>query len=496
VDIPETLFGSYGINKLPCVHDFEFYTASQTIYISPLVCKIFFFDEKSLFSIKLKLSDSLTIKTGEFYHIDIAPKENQFEWKNSYLPEEESSQIQSDLSESIVKDDNINRVKGFLFAYTGGLLQSIPNDVAKTRKIYREIYNIISSILNDSNCIPNFIEKSNDLKSEFEKLDPDRKKLREIYDNLSIDTPEVKHFIEYFGFEERQIKEWICKKEKIIPYSFPKFSSNLSKEKWEKINDDIQHFEKRTSPIDALQVKEKIWKINTSGQKLVKFDMDVLDEKQKDLYRTLLNDCFLCNDGISTDNIRIDKRKHGDDITRKIKSCFDENEWENSDDKKYFRALRENIAKATPFDVASTSNIIEQSIAAFLLKGESLGGLREYLENNGMGDLSFAYGFWGATIGFANMPKTLTNELFSLNDSNYISEIYKYIFNQVHGIELNGTLEKKQEGKFAPISPKMDELLTKNITTENPNLISLEQELSVFEEFTSRDKTTKNEIVK
>ncbi|MDR1182110.1 MAG: hypothetical protein LBL13_09060 [Bacteroidales bacterium] len=455
VDIPETLFDSYEINKLSREYDFELYTAAQTIYLNFSICKIFFFDEKSLSSIKLKLSDSLTIKMGKFYHIDIAPKENQFEWKNIYLPEKGNSQIQSNISELIVKDDNINRVKGFLFAYTGGLLQSIPNDVAKIRKIYREIYNIISSILNDSNSIPySFIEKLNVLKSEFEELDPDRKKLREVYNSLFPDTVEVKRIIEYF--KESCMKNLICEKEQIKPYSFPKFSNNLSKEEWEKTNEDIQHLEKQTNPIDALQVKEKIWKIKTSGQKLVKFDMDVLDEKQKDLYRMLLNDCFLCKDGISIDNVRIDKRKLGDDITRKIKSRFDENEWENSDVKKYFLALRNNIANATSFDVASTNNIIEQSIAAFLLKGESLGGLREYLENNGIGDLSFAYGFWGATIGFANMPKTLTNDLFLSDDLNYISEIYKYIFKQVHGIELEGKLEIKEE-EFVTDSLKINE---------------------------------------
>ena len=495
VDIPETSFNSYGINMLQCVHEFDIYTANQTIHINPEICKIFFFDSKSLSSVKLKLSDSLTIKMGKFYHIGIAPKEIQFEWKNTYLPEEKNNQTQLDISEFIAKDDNINRVKGFLFAYVGGVLHSIPNDIAKMRKVCREIYNIISSILNDSSRIPNnFIESLNVLKNEFDKLDQDKNKLREIYNNLFLYTPDTKRIVDYFG--ENLIKKLICEKERITPYSFPKFSNNLSIEEWEKINFEILKFEKKDSPIyTPQQVKGSIVNISIKENKLAKFDIRSIDEEQKNLYIDLLNNCFLHKDGISIDSVRIDKKKLGDDIAKKIKSHVGEREWEYSH-KSYFTALRQNIANATPFDVTSSNSIIEQSIAAFLLKGENLSNLQKYLENNGIGDVSLAYGFWGASIGFANMPKTLTNELFLSDSIEYTSEIYKYIFKQVHGIDLKGKFERKQEKESAIIIPsKLNEQQTESIVHVVTNVTLLEQELLEFEAFTSKDKIVRSEIV-
>ena len=489
VDIPETSFNSYGINMLQCVHEFDIYTANQTIHINPEICKIFFFDSKSLSSIKLKLSDSLTIKMGKFYHIGIAPKEIQFEWKNTYLPEEKNNQTQLDISEFIAKDDNINRVKGFLFAYVGGVLHSIPNDTAKMRKVCREIYNIISSILNDSSRIPNsFIESLNVLKNEFDKLDQDKNKLREIYNNLFLYTPDTKRIVDYFG--ENLIKKLICEKERITPYSFPKFSNNLSIEEWEKINFEILKFEKKDSPIcTPQQVKDSIVNICIKENKLAKFDIRSIDEEQKNLYIDLLNNCFLHKDGISIDSVRIDKKKLGDDIAKKIKSHVGESEWEYSH-KSYFTALRQNIANATPFDVTSSNSIIEQSIAAFLLKGENLSNLQKYLENNGIGDVSLAYGFWGASIGFANMPKTLTNELFLSDSIEYTSEIYKYIFKQVHGIELKGKIERKQES-VTTISSKLNDNVFVKSKVEEKKEITAQQANGIETEYREKLKEIK-----
>jgi len=490
VNIPETLFNSYGIKMLQCVHEFELYTANQTIYINPEICKIFFFDDKSLSSIKLTLTDSLTMKMGNYYDIDFAPNENIFEWNNIYLPEEEKSQISLDISKSIEKDESINRVKGFLFAYISGLLQSIPNNVAEIRKICREMYNIISSILNDISHTPNsFIEKLNILKDNFYELDPNKKSLRDLYDSLFPDTPEVKRIIEYFG--DTWIKKAICEKAKITPYNFPKFSSSLSKEEWKKINNDIFTFERKANPVNTLQqVKETIRSINIQERKLAKFDIYCIDEKQKKLFSTLLNDSFLCEGGISIDSVRIDKKKLGDDIARKVKSHFGEDEWEHFH-KSYFTALRQNITNATPFDVTSSNNIIEQSIAAFLLKGENLNGLREYLENNGIGDLSFAYGFWGASIGFANIPKTLTNNLFLSDDPDSVNAVYKYIYKQVHGSDLEEPLESKQVKGYVTVPSKIKEISDSNTSDES----TLEQELSKFEEYNSLEPKIKKEII-
>ncbi len=58
-------------------------------------------------------------------------------------------------------------------------------------------------------------------------------------------------------------------------------------------------------------------------------------------------------------------------------------------------------------------------------------------------------------FGFANMPKTLTNELFMSNDLNYIANAYNYIFKQIHGIELNGQFKEKKQDDYKTTPSRM-----------------------------------------
>jgi hypothetical protein len=119
--------------------------------------------------------------------------------------------------------------------------------------------------------------------------------------------------------------------------------------------------------------------------------------------------------------------------------------WENSKYKTYINDLRNNLASHTPFEVR-TDNLTLQSFAFFCQKGEEdIDKLEDYLISNEIGDFRIAFSLWGIVFGFANMPKTLTNDLFLSDDLDYVSEVYKYIFKQVHGIELKGKLEKQQQ---------------------------------------------------
>jgi hypothetical protein len=252
----------------------------------------------------------------------------------------------------------------------------------------------------------------------------------------------------YSLFGEREVKIKFGEQKNINFWEFPEFSKQISKEKWKNINESIQQYSikiEETNNNGNERVSDILNKIKTNGCKLT--DFEIKQHKDDDLYKMILNDCFFIWEGITLDNVRSDKRNQGDLITKKVKSYFNElsnNYWEDSDDRKYFTSLRENIAKSTPFELNATESIVELSIAAFLLKGDNLNDLHKYIvEKNGIGNLSYAYGLWGAASGFANMPKTLTNSLFLSRDLTYISEIYKYIYKQLHGIELDGMLGKK-----------------------------------------------------
>jgi hypothetical protein len=120
--------------------------------------------------------------------------------------------------------------------------------------------------------------------------------------------------------------------------------------------------------------------------------------------------------------------------------------WDGSEFQMYINTLLKNLNEHSPFEIQSTDNLTLKSFAAFCQKGESdIDRLEDYLISNGIGDFRIAFALWGIVFGFANMPKTLTNSLFLSDDLDYISEVYKYIFKQVHSIELEGMLENGVE---------------------------------------------------
>jgi hypothetical protein len=147
--------------------------------------------------------------------------------------------------------------------------------------------------------------------------------------------------------------------------------------------------------------------------------------------------------------------------------------WNGSQWQQYINGLLRNLNEHSAFEIKSINNITLESFAAFCQKGESdIDKLEDYLIINEIGDFRIAFSLWGIVFGFANMPKTLTNELFQMNDLEYITRIYKHIFKQVHSIELDGNLEKpeimKQPYEDKPKEPKQ----TFQKDDEKPTLIT------------------------
>jgi hypothetical protein len=168
-----------------------------------------------------------------------------------------------------------------------------------------------------------------------------------------------------------------------------------------------------------------------------------------------------------------------------------QDKWENSASKTYINNLRNNLASHTPFDVR-TDNLTLQSFAAFCQKGEEdIDKLEDYLISNEIGDFRIAFSLWGIVFGFANMPKTLTNDLFLSDDLDYVSEVYKYIFKQVHGIELEGKLEKQQ---YITVQSKMNDV--PQSTEEKSNVNDKSEYQNLFDKLSSKFKSIKDNMQK
>lgn len=102
--------------------------------------------------------------------------------------------------------------------------------------------------------------------------------------------------------------------------------------------------------------------------------------------------------------------------------------WEGSLYKKYINELLNNIKSAKRFEFESFDHLAIQSVAAFLLKGDDLKTLESFLKtHHRIGDLRFAFAFWGSMYGFSKIPKTEYDNLYEQN-GDYPNNLFKFVY--------------------------------------------------------------------
>jgi hypothetical protein len=345
--------------------------SEETIYLNPFTTQFIFNNETEKRNTLSKVEQSLNTKMVAIYQNRIivkTPNIESFEWKNINLTDSKS-----DFSK-ISKDIEINKLKGFLYAYLLGANKSVSKNVVYAKKRTKSFSNELSALVNSIsakdagkilNCLDTFV---NDINGISDKIKIEIKDLPILQHCSRVENIQNNHFL-------------------------PKLFNEYLAENWN--NEEF--------------ISGRL-EFATAGGKFFKEEL--------------------------------------------------QNKWENSKPQNYINDLRNNLASHTAFSLQSTDNLTLQSFAAFCQKGEEdIDKLEDYLISNEIGDFRIAFALWGIVFGFANMPKTLTNDLFLSNDLNYISAVYNYIFKQIHGIELNGTLERKQEERIATIPSRMNEPL-------------------------------------
>lgn len=72
-------------------------------------------------------------------------------------------------------------------------------------------------------------------------------------------------------------------------------------------------------------------------------------------------------------------------------------------------------------------------------KGDSIDRLIDYLIQNGIGNYKLAFGLYGATRGFASLPKTFTSALIN-GDKEYFKEVWLTIYEYLFGFKINNAI--------------------------------------------------------
>lgn len=463
------------------------YYSEETIYLNPFTTKIFFGNENEKRSTLSKAEPSIETKMVPIYENRFCKKNSDikdFEWKNIKIED-----TTADNSTYISKDCKINKLKGFLYAYILAANKSLSIEVVALKKYTKELRNILSAVITSPDGKAtykqdeqlNILYKAiNNALYRAEGLD---KKLKEIISQKQ-EYYKIHNFTEILQgeglFDFWQQQQNLKQSFKLQSFNFYQKEKEKALDKYISLLDiQINNYANKNSimiirgQFPELQYCRKIESIPEKPDK-EKFLSDLFNEYLAEAYNS---DGFIQS--------RYDFAFAGGKIFR---DTMPSDKWESSPIRKYINGLLSNLKDYSAFEINSGENLTLKSFAAFCQKGESdIDKLEDYLISNEIGDFRIAFSLWGIVFGFANMPKTLTKDLFSSNDLEYISEIYKYIFMQVHGIPLEGKLENK----FVTVLSKINEIPNSDVSNKN----TLEQELSKFEEYNLLKPNIKKQII-
>lgn len=437
------------------------YFSEETIYFNPFTTKFFFREEREKHSTLSKSEPSIEAKMVTVYQNCFFVKDidiESFEWKTIEVVD-----VTSNFDIHISKDRKINKLKGFLYAYLLGANKSLSSEVVSLKKYAKELKNVLSAVISSSDGQATnkqelqLKELYQSINNAFYKAEGLDKKLDNII-KLKTEQHKCSSFVDILR-SEGLFEIW-CSKQNLRPsFQIKQFyiSRNSSSDDRQRLFDDyfvelernIDKFvstrNNRVKELPIIQHCSKVESISTQKEFLTKLINEYLSEAYNHTE-------FLQS--------RYDFAFSGGKLFREELH----EKWDGSEHQVYINSLLKNLKEYTPFVLNSTSNPTLKSFGAFCQKGDDdIDKLEDYLMSNAIGDFRIAFALWGIVFGFANMPKTLTNGLFLSDDLDYISDVYKYIFKQIHGIELDGKIERKQEKKSAITTPSK---LNDNIPAE------------------------------
>jgi hypothetical protein len=343
------------------------------------------------------------------------------------------------------------------------------SDIVSLKKLARTLKNTLSSIITSPDGRATYAQE--------EQLNKLYKLINERFQKIFI-SPVIKEKSEKYQCDfytlltqENLWESWLRQNNYSKFQVSPFYSS--SKDKDVVFNNYIQNLENQILNIEYNQKKSKA---DISCLPVLQNNRIVEIPEHKDFLSKLFNEYL--EEAYSSEEFIQSRYEFAKSGGKTFKDELQE-KWDGSQWQQYINGLLKNLNEYSAFDLKSIKNTTLESFAAFCQKGESdIDKLEDYLIINEIGDFRISFSLWGIIFGFANMPKTLTNELFQSNDLEYITRIYKHIFKQLHSIELEGYLEKaeiqKQPDKPKPkepqpIIPKEDNKPI-SLKTDNPDI--------------------------
>ena len=392
---------------------------NRSIYLSPFNCKLLFFSDKARVLTRQNCLDSKMSKLVEFFEFKKATP-SRYNLGSILLKINKNT-----LPKAVTTNENQHdRVKGFLYGYFVGKTKNLPYNIARMLTIQKRIYDIVASIIsNDGRSNPTFDEELKRLDFEYSKLDPNKRELKESWKDYvtgkGIPIDKLEELLRDLG-KEREIKICFCKKKGI------KVRKGLA----EYTNWDLANYNK-----DIESYTRSIISKHRASDVNICSDLDIAPDYSSGmlsgtdetsmLFNNVLAKIIWDNIIYSTDELRINRFDVATKVTQIMKVIMENmgKVWSGSEEQLYFHHLRQNIQSFTPFNPSESQNVILQSLAAFILKGEDFEALLNYLESNSITTYQYALALWGVTTGYVRISRGVLSSSLSQTE---FGNVYNY----------------------------------------------------------------------
>lgn len=433
----------------------DVYASASTIYLNPFHSRIYFDSYAERQGVLTKAAQSLENKFEKLYGANLVVKPqpqkgfidnikdlfsknegDEFDWDASYLPTE----INVDIAD-IEADRKVDRIKGFFYCYLIGANLTVSSDVAELKFLARKMRNMLSAIINSPTHTPTeFQDESltNDIK-EFNRIysavdedaiyNANAIEMRLSNNPLKLEQQEIIHLLEWLGIYTdfcsklhlRRIYDandlWKC----VEFYSPEAYNSAV-----DILNSVVRKVELRSIAKSRKNDIKDLVQLNQDWQ------IHVIDSSIKtEFYDGLVNSQINNEYNLFKDENGVDESLAiaftGGRILKQIMG----DKWEDSKWALYINALLNHLQESSAFDLYSVDNEVLNSFAAFCQKGDNIDRLSEYLVQCGFNNYRVAFGLYGATRGFASLPKTFTSSLVNGDREYYkafVTELYKQLF--------------------------------------------------------------------
>lgn len=425
------------IKKIGSKHNVDVYVCESSIFFTPQNATFLYEGKNAFQTCSIQAEQSLENKTFHLYNHKPIAHDLEFKWDKSYC----GKYSPESLSSASFEDDRIDRIKGAIVCYYAGLNQVKSPELATLKKDARKIKNVFSAIVNSPNkgLSPEQDSFLEPLVKEFYEVfltvDPVSLRNKETIDiHLSssntlranegvISKSAILNIIEELGLMQ-SLMQRLGLREPFDIYSLYDIIGNskmadLLPVKMGEMDKAIAAVEMSLSSSSKSQIKlDDVFHISD------KHELVISDAESKlDFYNKFLNALI---DGKHLENA--DQKPSlaiallGGQI---LKSFYDEEKWSNSPSRGYVNALLSNIQNGTPFDVLSDQHDILQAFAIFSLKGTDIDKLSDNLSQNGILEYRYAWGLYGATYGYSQLPKTFTASVLK---KELLDEVHKLLF--------------------------------------------------------------------